>query len=610
MTSFEEVNLTCLRRWDPDLVLALGCLDTAADVRVQPARKGGLTLAKSGRFVHSRYDPIKEAISVVGATTDGAEPGDAALHIHFGFGLGFFAEADAPPSATPMLVFEPETDFVRAALRHRDLRRLTDQGRCHLCLDLKRLRLLLRRHLTKGVRKLSLVFSPYHRQQFPQLLTEFLELIKSERNRLGVVQQAERTLFRDFMTATLQAFPLWSRAPGAERLVNHYRGLPAVIAVAGPSLERNLADLTPFRDRVLVFALARTARALERYGIEPHFLVHTEAEDYRHLIDTCTHLTRTIFLLSEQCHHQMHSVPHQATYIYQNPTNLVSRWLADRQPKLRHLPLPTAGSVATEAFSLATLFGCDPVILIGQDLANSGKRHYAASHYNPAFAFTANDRRSTRGYFGGKVDTFAHYLHFRDWYGEALESYRARSPARAFFNATEGGAHLPGFDRCKLREALIREAVSAETIRNRLDRLPALDPSEAVTAAERASVIGEIRQRLDRIRRGVRAFTAFRNEVAGSASRLERQPDWRREVVQKLIRFNRHFGEWQNELPFLGAFLPEDLQVEAADRPASTEPDLIRELTELAHLFGALDQALDSLTPIVAELDRAMEEGS
>jgi hypothetical protein len=152
-------------------------------------------------------------------------------------------------------------------------------------------------------------------------------------------------------------------------------------------------------------------------------------------------------------------------------------WLAE---PLGALPgLPTGGSVACSMLSLALHLGCDPVVLVGQDLA-FGERFYAAEGLDgdAAVEHTANGmvlvkpRGSTGigtplpdgrlrftvekrvlevpGWDGGTVRTTPQLAAFRAWF-EAVAPALA-GPTR-LLNCTEGGAHVAGFEHVPLRTA-------------------------------------------------------------------------------------------------------------------------------------------------------------
>ncbi|CAM2007599.1 motility associated factor glycosyltransferase family protein [Acanthopleuribacter pedis] len=597
-----SLNRTALAEYDAPALAVLAGLTPDPGVAIQAARRNGLTLAVDGVYVHSKYDPFKEATQLIQkAAAENQTEEAASHHVHFGFGLGFLAEADAASFAGPILIYEPNPTLLLAALSSRDLTDLWRQRRVFVRTTEKGLRAWVRRHMG-AMKQIQLLFSPYHRRVHGKQLAFLLETLKSERNRAGVLRKAEETVYKTFIASTLRSFPWWTRKRGVGLLTDRFLGKPAVIVAAGPSLEQNLPALRAYRDRVLIFALARSVPLLERHGIRPHFLVHTEAKDYLPLIYGCSNLADTVFLLSEQCHQGFYRFPHQLTLTYQNPANLFSQWVVGRYQGLRRNFIPTAGSVATEAFSLATLFGCSPVALIGQDLGSRQGRHYADDGRNRNFVAGEADTRRTKGYFGGQVATYAHYLHFRDWYAEAVVNYRERRPDQRFVNATEGGAAIPGFEQITLRELLATEA-APEPIR--------FEPPTWLTGEMTEMVADTALQRglIEEIQAALTAAEATLDGFAADCRHWQNEPPTTnlanlQQAFETLSRFSAAFVRFFEQLPFGRAFLPESfVKAEQAAAELDENDHLAvfgEERDKLIETAAAWRSCIETMAPIVA----------
>ncbi len=453
-------NKRFFNQYDPALVAEL---EGVAPASVEPARREGFTLKVEGKYVHSKYNPLKEAQSVLSKVKTPPQK----LHIHFGFGLGYFLQADVPQQDGQILFFEPNPSLVAAAMEHMPLGDLVKTRKARIFCSLRRFRETLRQAMQRDV-PIRIVMSPYHQNNLTEMTAEFVESLKRERNRQGMMGETRtRDMFRLFLESTLRSLKHTTQLPGVELLRDKFAGKPGVVAVAGPSLEKNLMELEPFQDNALIFSVSRAAQLLNKAGIDPNFLIQTESKDYFFLIEGCDNLDQTTFLLADQCHERYFSYPCKHKFTYQNPGNMVSGWLNDHYPKMKKQFLATAGSVATEAFSLALVLGCDPIILIGQDLAITPQRFYARSMVNKRRPYLEQDKRRARGYFGGMVDTLANYLHFIAWYEDAVDVYKERYPGRRFINATEGGARIKGFENMKLRDVIwqfCREPVDPEPV--------------------------------------------------------------------------------------------------------------------------------------------------
>lgn len=517
MQDYTDLNLAQLQRWDPDLLRELTDL-ACPDWPVEPARKGGLTLKLGESHVHSPYDPAREAQRL-------AEGPHVPLHIHFGLGLGHLLAADQAAPNGVILIFEPLRELVLLALRWTPLAPLLAERNALLCCSLMRFQELLGK-LNKADNANRLLVLPFHQQRFPQLLGQVQQCIE-----VAVFQSkiAVRTLEQNaaYLTAgSLRGLPHATRLPGVQRLEGKFSGVPAVVVSAGPSLDRNLADLIPFRDRFLLISISRTARSLERYGLEPQLLVHNEPKPFLSFIEGCGNLSRTCFLLSLQAEVGYYQYPHGLTFVFQGPVDFTGQWLASRYPQVAPGVLDTGGSVSNDAFSLAVLAGCNPIVLIGQDLSIAGDRYYAQGEGNVKFSHGQNDVLRVPGYYGQPVTSLSTYYSYAQWLGQKAAELKRSHPQLLLINATEGGVMIPGFTQLKLRDAawrFFRKPLDTDQI---LSKAARLGSHQQLSPAALEKLFADCQARLDGLMVLRAEFQAFADTPsAGSLAQRTREVD-------------------------------------------------------------------------------------
>lgn len=437
--ALEATNRAFLAQWDPLLLVEIEGHAVAGELVHGPH-------APSLRFgedpIHDLVDPVGEARAVVGRARHG-------LHLHFGFGLGYFLEADQPADHGLALVYEPCPGFVLQAMRAIPLENLFRRTRVRLCCSFARFRYLYLKYQGCHVSN-QLFISRHHARAFGEAFGLFQDLIERQASEL-VIKRANR-LFPTVLRSTLESLPSHVRLPGWELWRDRLLGKPALIIGAGPSLDKNIAQLAPHREQFLIFAVARVAAVLEANGITPDFLVHVEAQDFRQFIQGCDKLDQAIFLLADQTHPYYYAFPHRQTYVFQSNSNPVINSLVACHPQCRREIVKSGGSVATAAFYAAFLAGCNPLVLLGQDLA-LGDSCYAGGEWDHK---SGEQRRQVPGYFGGKVTTIANYHNNIVWYEKSLPALRQMDPQRRFINATEGGALIRGFECMPLRHVLFQ----------------------------------------------------------------------------------------------------------------------------------------------------------
>ncbi len=467
----ETVNRAFLAEWDPLLLSEIE--GHAPQGELVPGPKG-TSLRMGADIFHDLEDPAAEARAVMGRAHCG-------LHLHFGFGLGHWLAADQPADHGLTLIYEPCPGFVQHAIRHLPLEALFRRTRARLCCSFARFRyLFLKYHACYGSNQLFI--SRYHARYFTDAFGDFGALIDRQHAELQV--KTTNRLYSTVLRSTLAALPAHVQSPGWELWRDRLAGKPALIIGAGPSLDKNIAQLLPQREKFLIFAVARAAAVLEAHGIAPDFLVHVEAQDFRGFIQGCENLRDTIFLLADQTHPYYYTYPHGHTFVFQSRTNPIVNSLVARHPETRREVVKTGGSVATAAFYLAFLAGCNPLVLLGQDFALGTASTYAGGERDHK---SGEMRRTVTGYFGGQVTTLANYHTNIVWYERSLPLLRQQDPQRRFINATEGGALLPGFERMSLRHVLYelpRQSVSFA--------VPETAASPGLSAAELATFLAEM----------------------------------------------------------------------------------------------------------------------
>lgn len=443
------------------------------------SRKGPPTMVCDGVPVHSKYDPLKEVSKT-------AAEGEADLIVHLGLGLGYMLDVHRAHPDSRTVIFEPDTRILSTAWKHLDLATLLTGYGATICVNLPQLQQVLTQTMRRED-KIRLVALPYYARRLPEMMGSIKSMVEKISASLVMGERTVRKAMGLITEGSLRVLPHVTRLPGVERLRDVAKGLPGVIVSAGPSLDQNIHHLRAYGDRVVIFALGRTAKPLEAAGIQPHFLLHNEPKSYVRFIEGCGNLSKTTFVLSGQADPDFFTYPHGNTFVFLNPANYANRWIIERHPNLAHEELRTGGSVANEAFSMAELAGCDPIILLGQDLAKRGSVFYGFGEENKAFIHNQADDRQVPGYFGGTVSSVSSWATFVHWFETEARRIRQEDKQRVLLNATEGGARIAGFHPIKLQHALAvycGETIDLEAAIQKAAAIPEEDRLEAKALAK------------------------------------------------------------------------------------------------------------------------------
>jgi len=171
----------------------------------------------------------------------------------------------------------------------------------------------------------------------------------------------------------------YAQAPGIDDLKGSCAGKPAIVISAGPSLRRNLHLLEQpwVREKFVLVAVQTMLRPLLARGIKPHFVT---ALDYHEISRRFYEgLTKEdvegITLVAEAKGNP--AILDAWPGVLRCPKDNCLSKLLEQTDDVRG-PIKPGATVAHLAYYLARHLGCDPVTLIGQDLAFTDGQYYAS----------------------------------------------------------------------------------------------------------------------------------------------------------------------------------------------------------------------------------------
>lgn len=410
-------------------------------------------------------DPIAEASAWLDrATADRTIPDTVCV---IGAGLGYVVDAVFERSQGRVLVLETEPALLPWFLARRDWRPFIESGRLAVLVGPGfEGSQIAWRLFGDGEASPLLLAHPILGKSRPDVTRLAAQVIGRARQGARGNEEARRKFAAPYLVNTLLNAPTIARAASVDVLEHRYRGMPIVVAAAGPSLNRNIEELRPYRDRVVLLSVDTALKPLLAADMAPDFVVALDPSDAN-----ARHLTGA-------------SVP-DSTSLVAEPSVAASSFAAfgDRVFTFRvaeHAPWPWLrkmgidcgmlrawGSVVTSTLDLALRMGGDPVVFIGTDLAYTDGQPYArGTTYEEDWRVTAGADRpiewvweqivrfrgiSSEGLDGKNVVSAKGLVVFRDWLVE--DSKRPGRPR--LVNATGAGILFGGmFEQLSLPDAL------------------------------------------------------------------------------------------------------------------------------------------------------------
>lgn len=225
---------------------------------------------------------------------------------------------------------------------------------------------------------------------------------------------------------------------GIKELKNKFFNRPAVIVSTGPSLNKNKHLLKEVEEKALIISVDASLKILLEMGVKPHLVTSLErVPQVEKLISGLSpeEVKEVYFAACPVVRPQVYQAyPGPKIIVYRNFDHF--KWLGVEKGILE-----IKQSAGNMAFKVAEYLGCNPIILIGQDLALSreGETHAQGAVYGEKQTAFYRNLIEVTGNDGKPIKTNATLYTFLKSYQEDIARYRGLC-----INSTEGGAYIPG----------------------------------------------------------------------------------------------------------------------------------------------------------------------
>jgi hypothetical protein len=374
-----EANLRVLERTCPATAATVRTTSARTDLVWHQSDDGAWSAQVDGRWLSSRRAPLEEAARFAAAL----DPQEAGAAVITGFGTGHHVRTvcERMGKAGVVVCYEPDVALLRAVLERVECAHWMERGNLAILCQTDDAALIsstLRG--VEGVVALGIKIL-HHQPSQPRLgagAGQFCEVFT------GVVRALRTTVVTTLMQTetTLRNLLVnadwYASAPGVGELVGCAAGRPAVVVSAGPSLRRNMALLAEpgVRERVVIIAVQTVLKPLLEAGIKPHYVVAVDYHEIsRRFYEGLTAAdVRGVTLICDPKANPV--IAESFPGAVRMPHDGVLSALLETAAEHDSASVPPSATVAHLAYSTARLLGCDPVILIGQDLGFSDGQYY------------------------------------------------------------------------------------------------------------------------------------------------------------------------------------------------------------------------------------------
>ena len=498
-----EKNLEQISRYNPNLAKKINDhTHIEGDCELVEAKSGDVILRYNNLLLHDDIDPQEEAMDLFKRLSSNDKQN---INVIFGLGLGYLFKRFTMSAKGRIIVYEPNLDILRVTLEivdfseelSRDLVVLVD------CFD----------DIEKNFERLYVYWTEITLSFLESYLNLYPDLIPQLAEDLGFLKGLYSSNYKNL----IHKIRLWTSSGlnnlgevmnnmELESLRGKFIDKPAIIVSAGPSLDKAIDTLKENKDKAVIFCVGTSIKTLLKHGITPDFLVIVEHNDCSEQIAGID-ISNMNLILHPSTHNKFHKSNAKRKFNYYPNNDFLNKWLAE----IIDIPLEdyhNKGTVSLCALFSTMIMGCNPIILVGQDLAYIDGRCYSKDSAYKDFKCIYNEQSEKFEINVDDLDAFAKKLNESN--GQDIEKIKEAALNRfqemtenlykvkgqngemlptesgyatfirylentalefgnkfKFINSSIGGAYIKGFKHMPLKSALdlyAKETIQTETI--------------------------------------------------------------------------------------------------------------------------------------------------
>ncbi len=420
-------------------------------------------------YLHSKYDPYKEAVKII---TGYEDISSYDYIVFFGFALGYHVEHFI--NKFPKIhfsIFEPKFEIFKKSLESRDISFLENSsfdGFYFAEIDQASGKKLEETLNNLNCNILVIPLASYE-TAFPEEYNDFYKMFGQYFKNTAIVDNTKKRNEKLHTVNVLNNFNLIMNTPNVIRQKQDLFGnKPAVLVSAGPSLEYEIENLRYISENGLayIFSAGSAINTLIDRGIYPHACFSIDPTEgnlkvYKKLINMGIKSV-PLFFGTTASTAVVKSYPGRL-YHFVTSKDLVTPYYLGESFNAEEV-IDTASSVAVVALLTLYKLSFSPIILVGQNLAYKDQRYYSSGIDYNAGAGVLDGGHFEHLYKVQSVD--GGYVYSNDslnCFRKDMEHYIRACSIDNIINTTRNGAAINGTIYVPLDE-LLRDRLSHEVV--------------------------------------------------------------------------------------------------------------------------------------------------
>lgn len=421
------------------------------------------------QYIHSKYDPEKEAERLMSQLEN---IGNSKHILFVGSGLGYHIQRFTEQYPTMKFsIYEPNEEVLVSYLSNRKLNDLplSNLGTIFTGSDEAKLHQEIAALLQSSNSQLRIytlpVYESLYGDQIKVILQKALVSLKDKQS----VLVTNLSFQKRWTVNSIKNFPTVLKTPNILHDIDRsaFEGKPAIIVAAGPSLNGEFENLRYIKENGLayIFSVGSAINALIENGIYPDATcTYDPSERNQFVIQKIKDKKITNIPLvfgSSVGFETLEKYPGKMLHMITSQDTISPHLLDTKESIGIVLDAP---SIAVVTLQLLTKLGCNPIMLVGQNLGYQDNKRYALGI---EYDFVENELNETEKEVSLTVkDVYGNDIQTSDGFNRMrlqLEMHIGANKGIEVINTTKGGAQIEGTSFAHL-DKLINERLKSKVV--------------------------------------------------------------------------------------------------------------------------------------------------
>lgn len=440
------------------------------EIEIETAKNGSPTAKRKGLFLHSKYNPEKEACSLINSFD--SEKKDTAIFLGFGLGYGpiEFAKKFSQPT---LIIIEKDIPSFFSALNSIDWSPVFKH---------KKLIFLIGATAEQAASIISnCSYSTTHVFKIKAHVAHAQEYFDSIENKLLQNKQKEEVntntlekFSRRWLSNSCRNLDYIEKLDGVNKFLNTSSGLSFVVLAAGPSLGKLLPHLNKIKDKAIIVCVDTALHSCLEFNVEPDFIILADPQYYCSLHLEFLKSPESVLVTEIAVYPSVFRFKCREIVLFSSMFPIGKFFEGNTGEKG---VLAAGGSVSTTAWDFARMCGASEIYLAGMDLGFPGKEthirgskfeekiHYESIRIKPsetknietlfsAAPFYAKDYNGNEILTDKKMELFS-------WWFEKNCTNAAANGIKTFSLTAESLA-INGIEKISLEKFLLKPSINTE----------------------------------------------------------------------------------------------------------------------------------------------------